>query len=58
MFGVLSYLAGRVCGAVSAVNTARQANTLVREQTGRNDAEVDLSVSQVGQIAIGMAVRF
>lgn len=59
MCGALSYLAGRVWGAVSAVNTARQANTLlIRQQTGRNDAEVDLSVSQVGQITIGMAVRF
>ena len=59
MLGVLSYLAGRVWGVVSAVRTARQVNTLgIMEPTALRDAEVDLSVTKVGQIGIGMAVRF
>ena len=59
MLGILTYLAARAWGVVSAVNTARQANALLmRERAAGKGAEVDLSVAQIGQFTIGLVVRF
>lgn len=56
--GVMTFVAGRVWGVVSAVNTARRFNGLLKERPGIKNARAGLSVNQVGQITMGIVIPF
>lgn len=56
--GVITFVAGRVWGVVSAVNTARRFNASLKERPGIKNARAGLSVNQVGQITMGIVIPF
>ena len=56
--GFWTFLVGRTWAIVSAMKTARDQRASPSEKPGSKNAELDLSVTPAGQIAMGVAMSF